>query len=122
MEILNKLVRELIPFAHSKKFDLICILKTIDIVLCNSELNLNNTDEVNAFVDTFIALNTLFVMFNINTDWPESHTKVFDNESLEKCKDKVTSIPRFKMRRLDGYKEFDFEFFDEISKFVDSLR
>lgn len=106
MNVLNNLVKQLIPFASLHHLDLLQLLQLIDIVLSKSEVNLDDPNDVNHYLDTVLHLNSLLYLFNIPQSWGSDSQLIFDPDRINQCRSKVASVPRFQQLRLDKYKQF----------------
>lgn len=113
MEMLNKLVAELVPFAYTHKLNLLQILQVIDITMCNLEVDLEDKEQIDNFGNTMIHLNHLLNLLGESKVWEQEETMVkffFNNEFIsERLKAGNFGIVSFQNGRLAAYTKFNNE-------------
>lgn len=106
-DLLSKTFINTIPYFNSKNLSIPDSLKVIDIILLSLEVNREDKEELNSYIDSFIQLNNLlkeFFTFN------EKESTIFDNSKIIRIKtspkyDSLLSI--FIEKRIEIYEKYE---------------
>lgn len=108
MNLINLLVKDIIPFAAQNKLDLLFIIKLIDYRLATIEVNIEDEYELDTYIQNIRILNSLFILMGLATNYSDLQRKAYDNESLKI----IVNEPS----RLEKYKTFKLSIIEEHSK------
>jgi hypothetical protein len=108
MNLINLLVKDIVPFAAQNKLDLLFIIKLIDYRLATIEVNIEDEYELDTYIQNIRILNSLFILMGLATNYSDLQRKAYDNESLKI----IVNEPS----RLEKYKTFKLSIIEEHSK------
>lgn len=119
MNLINLLVKDIIPFAADKNLDLHFIVKLIDYRLTSIEINTDNNIEVETYINNVRILNTLVLLLGLLTDFDDKQRKAYDNELLIQMLEDPSRLIKYKQFKLsvleDKFKE-DIDLFKQYIK------
>jgi hypothetical protein len=105
MNLINCLVKDIIPFAYEEKLDLHFIVKLIDYRLASITVDLDTDHELETYVSNIKILNTLFISLGLATNYSETDRKAYNNTLLVSLLNEPS--------RLEKYKEFKLKVINE---------
>jgi hypothetical protein len=120
MNLMNLMVKDIIPFAAANDLDLLFIIKFIDYRLATIDIDITNSFEVDTYITNVRTLNSLIILMGITTNYSDAQRKAYDNEVLMKAIEEDFS-------RLIKYRQFKLNVIveqckDLIFKFDEYLR
>ena len=114
MTLINLLVKDIIPFAADKNLDLIFIVKLIDYRLASIGIDINNTTEVETYINNVRILNNLFILLGLATDLTDLQRKAYDNNLLVQTMDDPKRLLKYKDFKLSVIQD---KFEDDVHLF-----
>lgn len=108
MNLINVLVKDIIPFAAHKNLDLHFITRLIDYRLSSVSVDINSDIEVETYISNMRILNSLFTLLGLGTNYTDKQRKAYDNNLLIEILDNPS--------RLEGYQKFKMSIINEHCK------
>ena len=106
MDIINQLLPDLVEFMADKKLDLVFIIKLIDYLFSELEINIESHDEVSHYIHSIQILNNLYMLFSLTKDYEPKELSAFDNDvvkSLLQDPNRITKFREFRVSILEKY-------------------
>lgn len=106
MDIINQLLPDLVEFMADKRLDLVFIIKLIDYLFSELEINIENHDEVSHYIHSIQILNNLYMLFSLTKDYEPKEMNAFDNDvvkSLLQDPNRITKFREFRVSILEKY-------------------
>lgn len=114
MQLVNLLVKDIIPFAAERNLDLCFVIKLIDYRLSKIEINVKNNSEVETYINNVRILNSVFLLLGLATDFSDKERKAYQNELLIPMLDDPERLIKYKKFKLEVIKT---KFADDIKLF-----
>jgi hypothetical protein len=99
MNLMNLMVKDIIPFAAANNLDLLFIIKFIDYRLATISINIDDQFEVDTYVTNVKTLNSLITLMGVTANYSDEERKAYNNEVLMKAVENDAS-------RVLKYKQF----------------
>ena len=74
MHLVNLLVRDVVQFAAERELDLKFVIKLIDYRLASIGINIEDSTEVETYINNVRLLNNTFLLLGLATDFTDHHT------------------------------------------------
>lgn len=100
MDIINNIFPQLTQFVMSKNVDLIFVVKLMDYLFNELDLNVKNDAEVTSYVHNIKIVNNLYSLLSLTTHYEPTELNAFNNEAIQTLIDEPNRIPKFKEFRL----------------------
>lgn len=118
MNLINLLVKDIVPFAANKNLDLHFIIKLIDYRLASININTDNEIEVETYINNIRILNTLILLLGLLTEFDDKERKAYDNELLIQMLEQPSRLIKYKEYKLSVIKN---KFKDDINLFEEYI-
>ena len=118
MSLVNLLVRDIVQFAAERELDLCFVIKLIDYRLASIEINIEDTTEVETYINNVRILNSVFMLLGLATDFTDQQRKAYDNDLLMPMLDEPERLTKYKTFKLSVIKA---RFADEIELFEEYI-
>ena len=119
MNLVNLLVRDIVPFAADRGLDLCFIIKLIDYRLATIDIDTNITTEVETYINNVRILNTVFLLLGLGTNLSDTERKAYNNELLVAMLDNPQRIVKYKDFKVGVIKT---QFADEVELFEEYIK
>lgn len=116
MNLINLLVKDVVPFAANKNLDLHFIIKLIDYRLASININTDSEIEVETYINNIRILNTLILLLGLLTEFDDKERKAYDNELLIQMLEQPSRLIKYKEYKLSVIKNrfsADIDLFEE---------
>ena len=118
MTLINLLVRDVIPFAADKDLDLAFIVKLIDYRLASIGINIEDSTEVETYINNVRILNNLFLLLGLATDLSDHQRKAYNNDLLVQTMDEPERLLKYKDFKLAVIQD---KFADDVELFEEYI-
>lgn len=118
MTLINLLVRDVIPFAADKDLDLAFIVKLIDYRLASIGINVEDSTEVETYINNVRILNNLFLLLGLATNLSDTERKAYNNDLLVQTMDDPQRLVKYKDFKLSVIKS---KFADDVELFEEYI-
>lgn len=118
MNLINLLVKDIIPFAAQNNLDLLFIIKLIDYRLATIEVNIEDEFELDTYIQNIKILNSLFMLMGLATNYSDMQRKAYDNESLKLIVNEPARLLKYKSFKLSIIEEHCKEELDLFQKYI----
>lgn len=119
MNLINLLVKDIIPFAAQNNLDLLFIIKLIDYRLTTIEIDTENEYEVDTYINNVKILNSLFMLMGLAKNYSDQERTVYDNEVISKLADEPNRLIKYRNYKLTVIKN---QCANEIEKFDEYIQ
>lgn len=116
MNLVNLLVQDIAKFAAERDLDLCFMVKLIDYRLASIGINIEDTTEVETYINNVRILNNLFLLLGLATDFTDTQRKAYNNDLLMGMLDDPSRLVKYKDFKLATIKKqfkADVELFEE---------
>lgn len=96
MDIINALLPDLVDFMADKKLDLVFIIKLIDYLFSELDINIDNHEEVSSYIHSVKIINNLYILFSLTKEYDPKELSAFDNEVVQGLLEDSSRIKRFR--------------------------
>lgn len=96
MNLINLLVKDIVPFAAQNKLDLLFIIKLIDYRLTIIEIDIENEYEVDTYINNIRILNSLFMLMGLAAHYSDKERTVYNNDIFIKLSEDPTRLVKYR--------------------------
>lgn len=102
MDVVNNIFKDILNFAHQHNLDFLTVIKIIDLLIIDSEVNIENDSEVDQFLNCQRATNSVLRMLPMSQY--EKQYKLF-MPAYSIFKEQTQHVLAYKKFKLDNYKK-----------------
>lgn len=113
--LLSKLFLDSYPYFNKNNISIEKALKITDIILLKLDINIDDPEELDSYIEGFLTLNNLLKNFFFLVD---KEVNIFDNNIVENLKQKPKLVNSFIEKRLSLYEKYE----QDLCRLVDNLR
>lgn len=107
MDIINTLLPDLVVFMADKKLDLVFIIKLIDYLFSELEIDVKDHQQVSSYIHSVKILNNLYSLFSLTKDFEPTELNAFNNEVVQGLLDDPSRIKKFREFRTTILVKYD---------------
>jgi hypothetical protein len=119
MNLINLLVKNIIPFAADNKLDLLFIIKLIDYRLTIIEVNIEDEFEIDTYIQNIRILNSLFILMGLATNYTDAERKAYDNDVISQLINEPSRLLKYKEYKLSVIKTRSKDELELFNKYIE---
>lgn len=119
MNLINLLVKNIIPFAADNNLDLLFIIKLIDYRLTTIEVDIENEFEIDTYILNIRILNSLFMLMGLATDYTDAERKAYDNDVISQLINEPSRLLKYKEYKLSVIKARSKDELELFNKYIE---
>ncbi len=119
MNLMNLLVKDVIPFAAQNNLDLLFIIRLIDYKLTIIKLNEDSDFEVDTYLNNVKILNSLFMLMGLATDYSDKERMAYDNNVVSALSGNKERFIKYREYKLSVIKERCAEYLEKFEEYIE---